>query len=162
MKQYPVESLQVTFKNKNRDGNSYYGWIYLDLRIGNKAYYVHISNVYPPFERMFEFFEELLTEVNETSFGIDQEGKDIDFYAYKTEDSQDFVLRIAEDGAESLTAIFNRKQFVTAFIDALELFIKTEYDEEAWSALGAFGVVNYDKSVDLNNLNFEKIKTLLD
>ncbi len=148
------KKIEVTFL-QNKDS---VGWIEMVVNIDGQSYPVDISIAFSPFRQMIAFLEKLVSDDGPASFAVNEEGSVVEFRARKADESENFHLLFTGAEDSNIDGVFNRKQFVGSFVNALQTFIQTNYNENSWTQLTS---TTHDREEDLKRLNLERIQDLL-
>jgi hypothetical protein len=109
-----------------------YGWAGLAISVGANEVRVRLSDVYPPFELMFQWVQMVARGDVPAEFEIDEEGTDKRLCALGTDDPDRIWFRVINpyDGMKKVFAegIVNRRQLVEAFEEELVRFFRSDFD----------------------------------
>ena len=130
------------------------GWINLKISDSTLSDKIHISIVYPPFNNLLNFLEDIIIK-KESKIKIDEEGnfKIIEVKNTKTEDN--IKMSIQNSSAKpnkSIEGIFNRQQFVNEFLNKIVLFEKT-FNKKHWNGEVKGEDINFDRARKMINKN---------
>jgi hypothetical protein len=125
---------EICFEFKGKKGSS---MIQMYVKAGKKHALVMLSPVFPPFDDMLGFLENVQKE-KEAAFEIDEEGKIKEFLVKNKKEGIRFVIR---DGLKQekifIECDCSKKQFLSEIATKLKAFLGTDFDEKAWKALKA-------------------------
>ena len=114
-----------------------HGWIRLIVQINRKTNRISLSSVYPPFQDLVDFLQDVLNNKN-TNLHIDQEGSHAYFNVKKLNDDE-ILLSIKNDSNKNpffAKIRCNKFKLAEEIIKKLIDFIKNEYNEAKWLCSG--------------------------
>lgn len=112
-----------------------YGWAYLHLYLDDDTVKIDLSNVYPPFDSMFEWVKRIARGDIPAQFDIDEEGEEKRLSALSTDDPDRIFLRVTDAYDEEelfVEGIVSRAELVQAFREELPRFFSSEFNPEEW------------------------------
>lgn len=145
-------NIKISFVQKDAPG-----WILIYVKAEKNEKEIWASYCFPPFEKLVRFVEDILENNLPSYVTVDMEGLFMYFEAlpHERENLFHFILRDSctrESCAHiPIDGIFERKQFVTEFLEKFEEFLSTEYDDVLWDGGDL-------RSIDLSRLKMIKVK----
>lgn len=125
----PVHTVTLQFEDCEA------GWIRFAVIVGEQRVEISASEVFDPFPDLLRWMHAILTDVEECSFTIDEEGVEKQFVARRRcPNNLQFLIRDpAVESEEQMRAIVGRRQLIEAFYKSVQQFARsTAYRKDEW------------------------------
>jgi len=116
-------------------GEADYGWIDLDLDLGDQSARITLSEVYDPLSDLLDWLWDVANEGAPIGVEVDEEGSEAQLIAHPF--GADRLLVTVLDRWERLeraSAVVDRAAFLKAFRDEFTRFLKSELNLERWNS----------------------------
>ena len=128
-----VKRIKISFVQRDVPG-----WILIYMKAGEVQQEIWASYCFPPFEKLVRFLEDIMSENLPSYFDVDQEGSFKYFGALPHENRDLFHFTLYDSCTREpcahvpIDGIFEKKQFITEFIEKFEEFLSRGYDDILW------------------------------
>jgi hypothetical protein len=129
-----IQKIEVLFEQPDAPG-----WIYIFIKAGKIKHKVWASYVFPPFENLVKFLQDIILNNLPSYLDIDEEGSFECFKAMPHENKNLFHFTLHHPcNREScvhipIDGIFERNQFCAEFLEKFQRFLETGYDDALWA-----------------------------
>ncbi len=114
-----------------------YGWIELELGLGDQKLLITLSDVYDPFPALLEWLLVVAEGDLPIAVDIDEEGSEARLLAHRLDEHRLLVAVLDRYGeAERGAAVVDRGAFLEAFREELRRFLRHDLDTERWGSAG--------------------------
>ncbi len=155
-----IKNLQNTFNIKDNVTlidiqnisitNKKYGWIDINIDVGNSKYVLHCSDAFDPFLDIYNWLMLIKMDNRNCSVYVDEEGHTKTIEAYPFDDRLYLVFYDKSNKTIFAEAVVDRDKFIDNFLNVLKTFVLHQFEvnekEFFWRGEGIFKVINYLES----------------
>ena len=156
-KKFDIKEVEINFIQKS------YGWIVIKFNVNGEKYEIDASDVFPPFEGLIKFLENIITNNLPDSLQIDEEGKYKHLRVSPENNPNLFRFTLTKLAGKTeliIDEIFDKKQFVLEFYNKFIDFKTTNYDRVLWTRDEKYTHETRGVNRELTELNEINLETL--